>query len=102
MTDVDLGEVGILYQIQSLQKHAVFLAGYHELRTRNQFFCLALTKISYQQTLSHSRKCWMLLGIILMGWIPAELKRKKERLGTISINHSMTCGTEIECVVKLI
>lgn len=71
----DLGVVDIRYQIQSLQTSAVLLAGHHQLRIHNQFFCLASTKTSYRHLLSRSKKCWQLFGTFLMGWTPVKLSK---------------------------
>jgi len=63
----DQGVVDIQCQIQPLQTCVVFLAGHHELRIRNQFFCFSWTRISCKNLLSDSQKCLELLGTFLMG-----------------------------------
>jgi len=66
-TDFGLSAVDILYQIQSLQTHALLLASLHELSNHNLFLYLALTNNSRQHLLSHSQKSLELLGALLMG-----------------------------------
>jgi len=71
----DQGVMGIQCQIQPLQTSVVFLAGHHELRLRNQFFCFSWTRISCKNLLSDSQKCLELLGTFLMGWTPVKLPK---------------------------
>lgn len=71
----DQGVVDIQCQIQPLQTSVVFLAGHHELRIRNQFFCFSWTRISCKNLLSDSQKCLELLGTFLMGWTPVKLSK---------------------------